>query len=440
MSRSQANAAVDGQELAIPDWNAAGTIAGLADDAVISEILRLTPYDGTSTYKTIIPYGSLPIENSLGSTATNPGTVQSTGSANGAVNVFPFRGVIGSRTAVGTNPALNWTDIRSAVFVGGTTTLPQTIQLAANSSGNPRWDLIYAIVGPIDNPSGSATRRIKDPTTGVVTAVSVTTQLVNAISVTSLAGTPSSSPAIPALPADSGGVYHIAIAAVRVPNGFSSTSTIANQDIRDVVGDWRLTAGAGQTVAPPSEAMFPTVLPASGNNDRVGFYTTHFNWTGSSGQRPPPFLPPGMAGGRQIIAEIINTSTPSHPNQGIVDDTIDWRNRMFWTICQFASSSNTFANDPLGSAGSVIPFWTPLASIVSSELVNIQVSNSFKTDAQLQSGGSTVFLLNSATSPDGFNVGLYVDQSTGILRWSTAGTGTSIYWFWVMATGAFPNA
>lgn len=412
---------MDGQEVAVADFNLLGSVAGLADDRVFAEWLRTIVFDGANTYKTILPYGTLQIEGLTPGTAVNFGTVQPTGSANGSVNVFPFRAVVGSRTSVGTSPALNWSDIRTALFTGAAT-LSQTLALAANSSGNPRWDLIYATVS-VDTPSGTQTRRVKTPSTGVVTAQTVTTQLLNPVTVGQTQGTPGATPTIPALPSDSGGNYFIALAAVRVPNGFNSSTTIVNADIRDQVAISALqspTTGVGR------------ICPASGNNDQAGTYATDLSgpgaWAaGTAGQRPGVFLPPGLVGGeeRVILIDANNSSHPSHANGSVVDDTIDWRNRFTRVEGQARTSTELFACDP--SAGT-----TALPNFALTALSAVY-SNTFKADAGLVAGASTLATYNTGA------FGLYVLASDGKLRWFTNGSVANRFFLWIKASTIFPN-
>jgi hypothetical protein len=91
---------LDGQELEVPDIANLGAVAGLADDRVLAELLRITPYDGTNVYRGVVPFA---VRSALG--ATSPGgTVQSSGIGNGSVVVNPFRAIVGSRNAPGTFP------------------------------------------------------------------------------------------------------------------------------------------------------------------------------------------------------------------------------------------------------------------------------------------------------------------------------------------------
>lgn len=435
MAEQQYYPATDGQEFGIPDAQGVGVTSGLADDRTLDELLRMTPFDGTNTYKTILPYGVTPIDGSLGSTPANPGTVQPSGSANGSILVNPFRAIVGSRVAAASDALENWRDIRSSV-VTGSSGLTQTFQLAANSSGNPRWDLVYVTLS-VDVASGTQLRRVKNPSTGVVSAIDVTTVLLNPAVVSVLTGTPAATPAIPSLPADSGGNYNIAIAAVLVPNGFSATSTVLTTQIRDQVGNLNLTNGAGQTVAALHEAVTQHVKPASGNNDRAGTYATNRPYTTT---RPGMFLPPGMAGGGQMFVEVYNVvSTPSHPNNSIVDNSIDWRNRMVVVFVQ-TTTSITFANDPTGTPGNVMPLYSAQPAVVSSHVPFLQMSQTFQPDATLATNGSTVIVLGTSATVDGTTVGLYVLSTDGTLRWSSSGASPNAsYAFWIWYSGQFPN-
>lgn len=443
MAEPQTNLAVDGQEFAIADINSLGSVAGLAEDRVFSEWLRLSPFDGANTYKTILPYGFLAIEGLTPGNPTNYGTVQPTGSANGSVNVFPFRAVVGSRTSVGTSVLANWRDIRTAIFTGASA-FSQTIALASNASGNPRWDLIYATVS-VDTASGTQTRRVKSPTTGVVTSGTQTTALVNTVTVTVLQGTPGATPAIPALPSDSGSLYNIALAAVRVPNGFGAGTTIVNADIRDQV---KISA----LQSPTTGVM--RIRAASGNNDQAGTYDTDALGPGvwipaSAGQRPGPFLPPGLVGGEMVLVEVDLTMSahPSHAVGSVVDDTIDWRSRFILAIGQGTSVSIAFGNDPTGGTGAVSQFPFPaqnaLSQAAAGAIYDIQLSSTFRHADSPIANANPVWQYSGNGSngmANGAQVALYVLSTDGVLRWWNNGTPSARrLFFWIMATASFPN-
>lgn len=434
MAENQFNAAVDGQEFAIGDANALGVTAGLADDRLLAELLRLPNFDGTSVYKTILPYSQGVL--TPGASIVLPGTVQPTGSANGSINVMPFRAVVGSRVTAASNPLAAWRDIRSSVSVGASA-LAQTFALSPNSSGNPRWDLVYASV-TVDLPSGGQVRRVKNPSTGAITAPVETTYLANPVTVTVLTGTPGATPSIPSLPDDSGGVYNIAIAAVRVVNGFNSTHTVLTPDIRDQVA-----VSPGQSPTMGTTRM----MPASGNNDQSGTYTSDTAgpgvWTASSsGQRPGPFLPPSMVGveSRTAIVDLFTTAHPSHSSGSIVDASIDWRNRFVRVTA--VASPNKFPNDPTAGVNTV-PQSTQgqMRELVGTQISDYQVGNTFVGDGKLVSSRATVVIMTQDIGlPSGAIVGIYVDSTSGNLLWFNNGTATNLrYFFWIEATAQLPN-
>lgn len=447
MAQDQMNIVVDGQEVAIDDWNTLGTIAGLADDRTFSELLRIPPYDGTNVYRTILPYS----QNLAAATIIAAGTIQPTSSANGSVLIYPFRAVIGSRVAVGSSPSLNWYDIRTAVYtsVSGFTA---TMAIAPNSSGQPRWDLFCAAVA-IDVPLGAGVRRIKDASTDNVTSAAETTRLGTSVGVTIIQGTASATPSIPTPPADSaigggGTIYYVPIAAVRVPNGFGSTSTVLSGDIRDVV-----------SISPSQSPTMGTarLMPANGNNDQTGVYATDPYGPGlwvptSGGQRPGVFMPPSWVGKEERIGEVdvVNPSHQSHTNGAIVDSSIDWRGRIIkvTSVSTNSGGGQKFANDPTGSVlrtpfalqGQFNGYGVGLGDTLGAD---IQVGNSFASDATLVAGSSTVWSY-TGFSGNGINsgavVGLYVSQADGILRWYNNATASNSRWFfWIEATSQFPN-
>lgn len=451
MAENQINFAVDGQELAQADVNTILGPLGLMDDRVFAEFLRMPPFDGTNVYKSIFPLGGQAVEGSLGGTAVNNAAVQSSGTANGSIVVSTFRCVIGSRTALGTSVLANYRDIRTGLFVGPTF----SYLLANNSSGFPRYDLVYATL-TVDTATGSQTRRIKNPTTGVVTSGPETTFLANPVTVAVVTGTGAATPLIPALPADVGGAYNVALAAVLVPNGFTSGTQVVQQGIRDLVGDKNLTNGNGQTMIgmSPTAGVLTGPVMASGNNDRAGTYASNFPWgTTPATSRSPVFLPPSMIGGVSCIACVDDTNaSPSHANGSIVDDTIDWRRRIFKIVAQATGNqpgaiTYKWSMDPtLGAApnsGAPYLYGNGASGAGSLAQVVTQMGNSMSVDGFLASGGSSIynsFTANYAAMAAASSIGLYVTAADGVLRWFVGATHSGLKWtFWIEATQPFPN-
>jgi hypothetical protein len=308
----------NGQQVQQQDFTTIGQY-GLMDDRVFAEFFRMTPYNGSAATKGIVPYHS-----SAALVAGNGAT--------GTVLVNPFRALVGSRTAVGTDSKKNWRDIRSTIFLGSTTSLTLAVSIGANSSGNPRWDLVYAAVA-VDANDTTTTRKVKDPTTKVVTEQTVSTSQVTTVTVGVQAGTAAASPVWPSAPSDSGGTYYIPLAYVRVPNGFGASSTVAATDIA-------VTASC----IPISRALGVCSLQA-GTTHRAMTTSQQQSW-GSTGTRPRTFLPSSFVGGESLffILDLQNAS-PSHAN-GATIDTRDWRNRYVrWMAITEAASGETFASD-----------------------------------------------------------------------------------------------
>ncbi len=139
-----------GQEVQISDLNAMGQAASAADDQALAELLRLPWGSGSGANKFILPFA---VHNIPGAIAWDQTPTVVPYGASGSVAIYPFRAVVGSRTAPGTSLSLAWADIRTAFFAGSAPGIPSvTVSLAANSSGSTRWDLVYAAVS-VDGPT-----------------------------------------------------------------------------------------------------------------------------------------------------------------------------------------------------------------------------------------------------------------------------------------------
>ena len=444
-------APVDGHGIQVDDVARLGAVAGLADDRVLAEILRVQPFDGSNLFKGIVPFG-------YRKNGADPGaTVAPSGNPDGSIVVSPFRAIIGSRNVPGTAPTndpagsfappalQNWRDIRTGIFVGSALALTQAIALAPCPT-NSRWDLVYATLS-LDANGPSATRRVKSPSTSAVSSVSIPSWVQSFVSVTVLAGTPGASPALPTIPADSGSSYNVPIAYVYVPNGFTGGSTVLAKNIR-----------AYSTAL--SAFMKPglVVEPAGGNNDRVGTYATNFGW-GTSG-RPGPFMSPDMVGGKMIVAEIdASNATPSlwsHPPGTIVDSSCDWRNRFIftaWAVDMTSSlATSSLATDPAGPGNGQRRVPTPgLPNPANAWNTGFQfgstfgnVSIGFANDTLLSTHPSVCVLSGALASGfptgGGTGCGLYVESTTGTLHFSALSSAAyGRLAFFVMASGYFPN-
>jgi hypothetical protein len=435
---------IDGIELQLSDISNLGAVAGLADDRVLAEVLRLTPFDGANVYKAILGYSI----GAGGLTPSRQPIVTTSGAANGSITVSPFRAIIGSRNAPNTapspNPAAgyqgnvlaNWRDTRSAIFTGSTTALTLAIQLAANASGNPRWDLVYAAVA-VDANGPSVSRRVKSITSGAVSTQAVPQFLTSTVNVSVLQGTPSGTPVLPPLPADAGGVYYIALCYVRIPNGFGSSSTIATTDIR--------TAGFRRAPFRDLSSGF-RLEPATGNNDVDATYATNFPWVASTGPRPGPFMSNDWIGGKMVAVDIDatagNVTLFSHPQGSVVDSSVDWRGRRFLVFSQAGPASGSkFDHDPTAKTFTIPS--TPGGNAIGSYW---EMASSMFADGRAVSGGATVSDLTNARNSgiaSGAEVWLYTPMTGAgagnlLVNYNLTLPAARIT-YWIMASEQFPN-
>ncbi len=337
---------VNGQSILQADINTLGESA-LADDRMLADFLRLAPYAGGDVDKAIYPYTEAGDLNS---------TVCINARGNGSVDVRPFRAFVGSRAATGASVALNkvnWRDIRSGIWVGdGGATADghsQWVVLAANATGNPRWDTVYAIVTP-DYDSAPEIRRVKDPTTEVITPASLVTTLTTRVQVAVVTGTAGASPVLPTIPTDGAGSYYIALAHVYVPTGFGAASNVAVQSLAPVA--------PMQTISPATTGA-RTIRPANKNN-----VVDPTKWTGIL--HPATFLPTDTIGSESLIVQLDLSSASSanwsHATTGVVDDSRDWRNCLFkWT----AFAVNIAVDATASFAAQYSPTPTPYALVPS---------------------------------------------------------------------------
>src|ERR1051325_9805588 len=187
-----------GQEVQSDDLDLLGETAALADDRTLATLLRMMPYDGTTYAKAVML---------IETTDNAPRQILSSDGPTGKVRVAPFLAIVGSRPAVADGAKLNFRDIRSALFVPVDDDANyELVSIASNSSGDPRWDLVYALVVP-DVDSAAVTRYVQDPTTLDIDTDSVVVTKVTTVTVGVATGATAPSPALPATPTDAGGNF-----------------------------------------------------------------------------------------------------------------------------------------------------------------------------------------------------------------------------------------
>lgn len=404
----------NGQSILVGDFNALGEAAALADDRVLAELFRLQPFDGATVRRGIMPYNHA-AWGALQFVAPNGAT--------GSVLVNPFRAFIGSRTAVGTNAKANWRDTRSAVGVGSTT-LAQVVTFAANASGNPRWDMIYAAVA-VDANSASVFRKVKDPTTKAIASASTVVTKVTTVALGVQAGTPGASPSWPAAPADAAGTYYIPLAYVRIPNGFTAGSTIAKTDIAEAAPTLALSSATGGSSLQIANRHF---TPEAAN----ALTTAKVQTWGSTGTRPNMFLPPLMGGVDGLVVAVdLRTGVESHVTTGLVDSR-DWRGR----LARWTASIHT---DDFPWAGG-----TGHRAAMTGAAITDMVGNSGFGNTMVGAASRMVAFLNGAHHafmPDTSTIGIYCDNLDGgklKVSYLNAPNVTAI--FWIEFTPPWGNA
>lgn len=429
MAESQYQHTIDGQEVEEADLNLLG-MSALMDDRVLAELLRMAPAPNSGAFaRAIIPHGY-----SANPTAAH-GTVRPSGSADGRIKILPFRAIIGSRTPQNTIPTPSsldpWRDIRSAVYAASddTVNLGHYISIAANSSGNPRWDLIYAAL-TVDTGLGAVTRYVK-PTTGATPVpTSVVVQKGSTVSIGVAAGTPASSPAVPSTPSDVSGTYNIPIAYVRVPNGFGASSTVLTTDILDAM-----------PIAPLSRLTgASTVSPARGSST-VGPTTAQIAAWGQSGVRTLSALPISMIGSESVFFAldlVSSTSTNwSHANGAVLDATHDWRGRIFKWTCGALNTTAPFAWNGIVS-GVTFP-----NGIVPTMGTVVGMGQSFQNDAAITTGNCCVAQATPTNLPtfiaSSTGVEISVNPTNGNLILGVSGLPGAKLFFWIDATAPYVN-
>lgn len=411
----------DGQAVNREDINTHGEVAALADDRVFAELFRMAPTpDGTTIAKGVLP-------------PSNAALVAPNG-ATGSVVVNPFRAFVGSRTVAATEARKNLRDIRSALSVAvGATALTTTVALAANPGGSPRWDLVAAKV-TIDTPTDSATRKVKNVGTGVVTSVTTATSVWSTCSLVVVQGTASLTPDWPAITADSGSDYYVPLAYVRVPSGFTSGSTIPATDIADVAPVLSLSPATGAQRLQIANGQYTA--------GSAQFTTAMIHTWGSTGVRPSTYVPQVMGGGDSLlVVASLETGAESLVTNAVVDSR-DWRNRLVrWTAhvagigggtTDFAWMRNTF----------VVPAATDESDSTlrndGAAAVAVGVGQTFKG-----STANAAYLIGDylAQMPNGAIVKIVCDHGDGgKLKLQYSGAPNCSVIFWLDFSAAWPNA
>jgi hypothetical protein len=303
----------NGQQVITSDLDIIGEGAGLADDRVLHELLRMPPAVGSVVSKGVLP-------------GTHGTALVDANGATGSVLVQPFRAVIGARIAEATNPKESYRGSRSGIVVGNATTRAQAVVLSPNASGQPRWDLVYAVVQPDQNDAGTVIKR-KDPSTHQILATLTPKTKSTLATLGVISGVPLALPSAPALPTDTTTEFYVPIAFVRVPNGFTSGSTVAKADIATVAPCLALATATGAGSFRVANA-----------HNKVGgamISSAAFGaWGASGAAKPVSWIPSNAVGENTImVAANLGSGVETIASGGIIDDSRDWRN----LICRWSA-------------------------------------------------------------------------------------------------------
>lgn len=442
MSGPRYRHSIDGQSVDEEDFNLIGEVAAKSEDWVIAEMVRLAPFTNTSAVaRAVLPYY----------TSGLTGAPQLVQAGTGVVNIFPFRAVVGPRIAANASlpspdPALEtaaqlaWKDVRSAVFASnngtslGAVGTSVGVTLASNASGNPRWDLVYAAL-TVDANSNTANIFVKAPGANVGAPTSISRSITQTLTLGVVQGTPAGAPTYPAAPADSATTFYIPLAYVLISNGFSTGVTaIANGKIFPVAPIVSL-VNSGFAVAGACGAD-KSLLDT--NN-----FATYANW-GAGATRPAFFMSPMMGvGGKSLLVSLDAVgaaATWNIPDAGVLDQSIDWRRRVFLSTLVFdASASVVFA---FNGATNAIPGQN---MVLANTLV--QPGQSFLSDDNAVLGittrnGAVVVRVNNTLSANwtaATVAAVYVDMTTGALKVYGTGTPARRAFIWIQASGQMDN-
>lgn len=432
MANDQQQLTRDGQAVQQSDFNAVFREAALADDAVLAELLRLAPYGNGSNpvARAIIPFavsGAFGLGPTVGPSAFD-----------GSVRVMPFRAVLGTRSSIAGSSALaTWTDIRSRVYAVADTTsqLGHAQAFNPNVGSTPRWDVVYCRFD-VDQNGPTVNRNVRAPgslATDPPVSTPVVVNLTQTLTIGVAAGTAAASPVFPAIPTDnpSAGTFYIALAAVRIPPGFGSTSFVTQEQIC--------------MLAPcvPLSAAFGAVTSGVPSGLSSGISVAIQQQWGASGVRPSSMVPCTKNGAVRMRFPIdATTASPLIADGGVLDNSIDWRKRDFTVRCSTKVGATQFAWQ-LGATSGALP------QAGASTVASTQDGQSFLDDSAAvlevaSRNAGVVFFANnavmSAIAAGSNAIGLYVDLSNGTLKVFYAGTPGVPLFFTLEASAPFDNA
>lgn len=391
-------------------------------DQMLAELFRLQP-KGASVAKGIVPYG---IFKTNGTDPQSAGVVASTGAADGTIAIYPFRAIV-APFAGSDGQELAWTRHRTVTVVSNNgTALQNIIGLSPTDGTHRRCDLIYCKI-TLAGEQTSESRYLRDPITGVVSITPLLIQLSDTFELNVVEGAPTTgtNPARPSLPADTATEIYIPLAYVFLPLSFGAT-VVNNARIHEVA-----------PVLPMSRATgVSTMCPASALYNKDGDWLTQIDFNTTT--RPAAYLPPTMTGAETRIVAfdwILGHTAPALNGNRIVDDSVDWRNRVFrWTATADNLGSFAWAGGKVPQAGDT------------STTVETGIGQSFTDDGTVsisQAGGVVAKNIGGGVLSGVIDhpISLFVDLSTGALKCKVPSSSPdAVVFVWVEASGQFANA
>lgn len=411
---------VNGQAVYEEDLNLLGTNAALADDRVLAELVRMQPF-GADVARGILPYR---IDGFVSAPSLNKGqcTVEA---STGGVIVHPFRAFIGTRTSAGVGTVKdNWRDIRSTIMVGASA-LDSAVSFDSTTT-EQRIDLVYAAVA-VDANATAVDRKVKDPTTGQITTVSLVTQKNTNVTLGVVKGDNNSTTLKNAL-SDGAGTYNIPLAYVHIPTSFGDATPLNGIDVWEVARTVSLSESTGAAA----------IRIASGNWDPAGTVQsrTPFDFTG----RQPASVPAVMNGGQDLIAaiDLFTGGTASHNSGDAIDSIHDWTKRL-WRVDVAAIPGAGGPKFVWESGGGTVPSYMSFVGAASGTMFSGFGQSLYADMATGKAYVAHMTSANFAALNAGSVVDLYVDMATGALKVEYSGAPNVKLFCWLRATAQFGN-
>lgn len=351
--------AVDGEKLVKEDVDDGWKLAGTVGDKVLAQLAQVAVASGSRT-GWVVPVEDGPIVVSDGAT--------------GKVKVKPFAMYRSPLTGETTR------DLMSAFYAGSSESVPTPVP----SSGNHRWDLLYAVISETDAVSES--RLVEDPATEVISAQTINTRHRSQVTLAWVQGTVAATatdpyPAAnwPALPAPASGQAHVPLAYVHVE--YDATPATVNytvHKIAPVAPVARINPQTGAVSTNGAGLAFINSSPVVANSidaKTIATTTGANQWPRAlGGNRPKAFIE--QPNGQRSLwihfdlvgASLVTAAWSIVPAPLFTPDAahaayspIDWKNRWFMGRLALGRQGETFAHDFGGASAARLPTMVPSA-------------------------------------------------------------------------------